>query len=81
MTTDDESQANKRADADQMNKWKALAASVDKGLPLVMHNDPHNPRVWAVEIPEVTLLPDGDYKLERLPAPQDWVMVLEKVNN
>jgi hypothetical protein len=50
-------------------------------LPLVMHDDPYNPRVWAVEIPEVTLLPNGDYKLERLPAPQDWVLVMEKVDD
>ncbi len=72
---------NAEVTAEQMKKWKALAASVDKGLPLVMHDDPYNPRVWAVEIPEVTLLPNGDYKLERLPAPQDWVLVMEKVDD
>ena len=65
--------------ADKLKKLRTLYAKVDKGLPLVMHDDPYNPRVWAVELPEIHLLKDGDFKLERLPAPQDWVMVLEKV--
>ncbi len=67
--------------ADRMKKFKRLYASVEKGLPLAMHDDPYNPRVWAVELPEIHLLKDGDFKLERLPAPQDWVMVLQRVRN
>ena len=48
-----------------------------KELPLVMHENPHVQP--AVKIPEVTFLPGEDYKLPRFPAPQDWVMVLERV--
>jgi hypothetical protein len=53
------------------------ARGVPKGLPLAMHENPNV--VPAVEIPPVTILPGGDYKLGRLPAPQDWVLVLERV--
>ncbi|MBC9889975.1 MAG: hypothetical protein F7B06_09045, partial [Opitutae bacterium] len=66
---------------DQMEKLRKLYASVDKGQAFVMHDDPFNGRVWAVKLPEIHLLEDGNFKLERLPAPQDWVMVLEKVEN
>ena len=55
--------------------------SVEKELPLVMYDDPYNRRVFAVEIPELTLLPNGDYQMARLPVPQDWVLVMEKVNS
>lgn len=65
---------------DQMEKLRKLYASVDQGQAFVMHDDPFNSRVWAVKLPEIHLLEDGNFKLERLPAPQDWVMVLERVN-
>ena len=66
-----------KADAQQMKKLKALAASVEKGLPLVMHANPGI--LPAIKLPEVTVLPNGNYKLPRLPAPQDWVLVLERI--
>ncbi|MEO6290017.1 MAG: hypothetical protein ABIO76_08860, partial [Ginsengibacter sp.] len=48
-----------------------------KGLPLEMHE---NPRVvQAVIIPAITHLPTGDYAIPRLPAPQDWLLVLERL--
>jgi hypothetical protein len=42
---------------------------------LVMHENPHV--LPAVKIPDVTFLSGDNYKLARLPAPQDWVLVLE----
>ncbi len=48
-----------------------------KGLPLEMHE---NPRVLqAVIIPAITHLPTGDYAMPRLPAPQDWLLVMERL--
>ena len=45
-------------------------------LPLVMHE---NPGVQpAVKLPEITFLPGADFKLPRLPSPQDWLLVLER---
>jgi hypothetical protein len=46
-------------------------------FPLIMHENPNV--VPAVIIPETTLLPTDEYQLPRLPAPQDWVLVLERV--
>jgi hypothetical protein len=66
-----------KADAQQMKKLKALAASVEKGLSLVMHANPGI--LPAIKLPEVTILPNGNYKLPRLPAPQDWILVLERI--
>ncbi len=43
----------------------------------VMHENPHV--IPAIEIPEIIILSQDEYKLPRLPAPQDWVLVLEKV--
>ncbi|MBC9867591.1 MAG: DUF4038 domain-containing protein [Opitutae bacterium] len=63
--------------ADQMKQFKKLYASVDKGQPLVMHENPYI--LSEVDVPEFHLLKDGNFTLERLPAPQDWVMVLERV--
>jgi hypothetical protein len=62
-------------------KMEVLYSSVEKGLPLVMHDDPYNARVWAVELPQISFLANGDFKLERLPSPQDWVLVMERVKN
>ncbi|ULQ54129.1 DUF4038 domain-containing protein [Flavihumibacter fluvii] len=45
--------------------------------PLVMHENPHI--LPAVIIPEVTILTGDEYKVPRLPAPQDWILVLERV--
>ena len=70
---------NRDVNAEENKRWKKLAGAVEKELPLVMHwNSPRSP---GVEIPEITCLPNGDYKLERMPAPQDWVMVLERVKD
>jgi hypothetical protein len=52
-------------------------AGAAKELPLVMHENPNI--VPAVRIPEVTFLTGEDYKLPRFPAPQDWVLVLERL--
>ena len=48
-----------------------------KGLPLVLHENPGI--VPAVRVPDISLLPADEYKPPRLPAPQDWVLVLERV--
>jgi hypothetical protein len=53
------------------------AAGAATGLPLTMHENPNI--LPAVTIPEMTLLQADAYKLPRLPAPQDWVLVLERV--
>jgi hypothetical protein len=46
-----------------------------RGLPLVLAENPGV--VPAVRIPEVLSLATDDYTPPRLPAPQDWVLVLE----
>jgi hypothetical protein len=46
-------------------------------LPLVMHENPHI--LPNVKIPAVTVLSKDEYKIPRLPAPQDWILVLERV--
>jgi hypothetical protein len=46
-------------------------------LPLVMRENPNI--VPAVELPEITVLPGADYTLPRLPAPQDWVLVMKRL--
>ncbi len=43
---------------------------------LIMNENP-NVRP-AASIPMVMIVTDGEYHLSRLPAPQDWVIVLEK---
>ncbi len=48
-----------------------------KYTPLVMHENPHI--LPPITIPEVTVLSDEDYKVPRLPAPQDWLIILERV--
>jgi len=48
----------------------------DGDLPLVLAENPGV--VPAVRIPEVTRLPTEDYTPPRLPAPQDWVLILER---
>jgi hypothetical protein len=45
--------------------------------PLVLHDNPGI--VPAVTIPEISMLLTDAYAPPRLPAPQDWVLVLEKV--
>jgi hypothetical protein len=50
--------------------------SQSAGLPLTRHQ---NPGVWpAVGVPATSLLLTDTYALARLPAPQDWVLVLER---
>jgi hypothetical protein len=61
----------------QIKKWKEKAISTKKYLSLIMHENPYI--LPEVKIPEVTFLKTGDYKLPRLPAPQDWVVIMEKV--
>ena len=46
-------------------------------LPLIREENPNV--VPAVAETELTILPDGTYHPSRLPAPQDWVLVLERV--
>ena len=46
--------------------------------PLVMHENPNI--VPRVSLPPVTFVPGPDWKLPRFPAPQDWVIVLTRVN-
>jgi len=48
-----------------------------RGLPLVLNENPGI--LPAVEVPEISLLTGDDYTPPRLPAPQDWVLVLERV--
>lgn len=64
-------------------KFKELPAHANarwaSELPLVMHENPNIQP--AVRIPEVTFLAGEDYKQPRFPAPQDWVMVLERVGS
>lgn len=58
--------------------WPAqLAACRPNETPLVMHENPNI--VPAVTIPATTVLPGEDYPMPRLPAPQDWVLILERL--
>jgi hypothetical protein len=52
-------------------------AGAARELPLVMHENPNV--LPAVKIPEITFLPGDNYQPPRLPAPQDWILVLERV--
>lgn len=48
-----------------------------KGEKLVMHENPNI--LPAVTIPAITRLSSDEYKMPRLPAPQDWLLVLERL--
>lgn len=48
-----------------------------QGIPLVLHENPYV-GLPAVDVPDVSLLLTDTYTPPRLPAPQDWLLVLER---
>lgn len=52
-------------------------ASDPREIPLVMHENPFVQP--SVTLPEITILPSDEYSLPRLPTPQDWVLVLQRI--
>jgi len=46
-------------------------------LPLIIHENPNI--VPAISFPKINILSGDEYKIPRLPAPQDWVFVMKKI--
>ena len=47
-------------------------------LPLIMHENPNI--LPAITLQKINILSRGEYKIPRLPAPQDWIFVMKKIN-
>jgi hypothetical protein len=48
-------------------------------LPLIIHENPNI--VPAILFPKINILSGGEYKIPRLPAPQDWIFVMKKIKD